>query len=120
MKTYEQGKAELDAKLNKLNQAIKHARKNTTYDFKCPQCKKITKKIVSYAKIGVGIKVCSAKCRAASYRDRKEKNLKEYYESQIHKLQRKIEELENETPRVHEDEIKGGWDEKETSKPAVR
>ena len=50
--------AELDAKLNKLNQAIKHARKNTTYDFKCPQCKKITKKIVSYAKIGVGIKVC--------------------------------------------------------------
>ena len=96
MKTYEQGKAELDAELNRLDKAIRYARKNITYDFKCPQCKKITKKVVSYAKIGVGIRVCSAKCRAASYRDRKEKNLKEHYESQIHKLQQKIKELENE------------------------
>ena len=51
---------------------------------------------MSYAKIGVGIRVCSAKCRSAAYRDRKEKGFKEFYESQIHKLQQKIKELKNE------------------------
>ena len=51
MKTYEQGKAELDAELRRLRDAIKFAKKSITYDFKCPQCKKTTKQIVNNAKI---------------------------------------------------------------------
>ena len=43
MKTYEQGKAELDAELNKLKQAMKDAKQNITYDFYCPSCEKIKK-----------------------------------------------------------------------------
>ena len=106
MKTYEQGKAELDAKLNKLNQAIKHARKNTTYDFKCPQCKKITKKmLVIRMKQGrEGLKYCHANCRQAAQRQRDKQKVVD----EITNLKNRIKELENETPRVHEDEIKGG------------
>ena len=44
MKTYEQGRAELDAELKRLNNAIKDAKQNITFDFHCPQCNK-TKKI---------------------------------------------------------------------------
>ena len=44
MKTYEQGKAELDAEIKKLNNAIKDAKQNITFDFYCPQCNK-TKKL---------------------------------------------------------------------------
>ena len=97
MKTYEQGKAELDAELIKLKQAIKDAKKNITYDFYCPQCKKTTKKIVSYAKIGGGIKVCSGKCRAAAYRERKEQAIRNDYESKIQSLKQKIRDLENDS-----------------------
>ncbi len=97
MKNYEQGKAELDAELNRLNQAIKYAKKNITYDFKCPQCKKITKKIVSHAKIGMGVKYCHANCRAAAFKVRKEKSVIDGYESEILILKNRIKELENDS-----------------------
>ena len=35
-----------------------------------------------------------------------------YFRSTINKLKEKIAELDNETPRVHEDEIEGGRDER--------
>jgi|TARA_R100000482_G_C5039415_1_gene107686 hypothetical protein len=96
MKTYEQGKAELDAELRRLRDAIKFAKKSITYDFKCPQCKKTTKQIVNNAKIGVGLKYCGANCRAKAYRQRKEQSIRDGYESEIYLLKQKITELENE------------------------
>ena len=95
MKTYEQGKAELDAELKRLNDAIKFAKKNITYDFKCPQCKKTTKKVVMWAKLGGGLRVCSEKCRAAAYRKRQKQSTKDY-RSEIQFLKQRIKELENE------------------------
>ena len=95
MKTYEQGKAELDAELKRLNDAIKFAKRNITYDFKCPQCKKTTKKVVMWAKIGGGIGVCSEKCRSAKYREKREQSSNDY-KSDIQSLKQKIKELENE------------------------
>ena len=100
MKTYEQGKAELDAELKRLNDAIKFAKKNITYDFKCPQCKKITKKRVWIATLGKrkktkgqGIVYCDANCRAKAYRQRKEQSIRDGYESEIHLLKQRITEL---------------------------
>ena len=95
MKTYKQGKAELDAELKRLNDAIKFAKRNITYDFKCPQCKKTTKKVVMWAKLGGGPRVCSEKCRGAAYRKRREQSTKGY-ESEIKLLKQRIKELENE------------------------
>ena len=43
MKTYKQGKVELDAELKRLNKAIKDAKQNITFDFHCPQCDKTKK-----------------------------------------------------------------------------
>ena len=97
MKTYEQGKAELDAELKRLNDAIKFAKRNITYDFKCPQCKETTKKVVNDAKIGLGTKYCSGACRAAAYRERKEQAIRNHYESQIQSLKQKIRDLENDS-----------------------
>ena len=96
MKTYEQGKAELDAELKRLNDAIRFARKNITYDFKCPQCNKIKQKVVSTARLGVGLKYCGQNCRSKAYRERKEQSMRDSYESEIHLLKQKIKELENE------------------------
>ena len=95
MKTYEQGKAELDAELKRLKDAMKFAKKNITYDFKCPQCKKTSKKVVAYAKIGGGIGVCSEKCRTAKYREKREQSIRDY-KCEIQSLKQKITELENE------------------------
>ena len=97
MKTYEQGRAELDAELKRLRDAIKFAKKSITYDFKCPQCKKTTKQIVNNAKIGVGLKYCNANCRAKAYRQRKEQSIRDGFESEIHLLKQKIKELENDS-----------------------
>ena len=97
MKTYKQGKAELDAELKRLRDAMKFAKKNITYDFKCPQCKETTKKVVNDAKIGLGTKYCSGACRAAAYRERKEQAIRNHYESQIQSLKQKIRDLENDS-----------------------
>lgn len=95
MKTYKQGKAELDAELKRLDDAIKFAKQNITYDFKCPQCKKTTKKVVMWAKLGGGLRVCSEKCRTAAYRKRQKQSNKDY-RSEIQFLKQRIKELENE------------------------
>ena len=97
MKTYEQGKAELDAELRRLRDAIKFAKKSITYDFKCPQCKRTTKQIVNNAKIGVGLKYCCANCRAKAYRQRREQSIRDGYESEIQSLKQKIRDLENDS-----------------------
>lgn len=105
MKTYEQGRAELDAELNRLKQAIKDAKQNITYDFYCPSCEKIKKIRVHCSNTGiVGKQYCCSNCRTKAYRKRKEAN--ERAEKQklglsgndykIYKLQQQIKELENE------------------------
>ena len=93
MKTYEQGKAELDAELKRLNDAIKFAKKNTTYDFKCPQCKKVKEILVIRMKQGrLGLKYCSSNCRGAAHRDKHKKK----FIDEITRLKNRIKELENE------------------------
>ncbi len=64
MKTYEQGRAELDAELKRLNNAIKDAKQNITFDFHCPQCNKTKKIRVHCSTTGRGgKKYCSHNCR---------------------------------------------------------
>ena len=97
MKTYEQGKVELDAELKRLNKAIKDAKQNITFDFHCPQCDKTKKIKVHLANTGRGGKqYCSHNCRTKAYRYRKQaKRLKKLglaYEK-IHELQLQIDEL---------------------------
>tara|TARA_R100000773_G_scaffold23592_1_gene20796 strand:- start:800 stop:1123 length:324 start_codon:yes stop_codon:yes gene_type:complete len=105
MKTYEQGKAELDAEIKKLNNAIKDAKQNITFDFYCPQCNKTKKIRVHCANNGrKGKKYCGHNCRTKAYRKRREAN--EQAERQrlglseldykIYKLKQKVTELENE------------------------
>jgi len=97
MKTYEQGKVELDAELNRLNKAIKDAKQNITYDFHCPSCNKIKKFKVHCGKNGKeGKKYCSSVCRNKAYRNRKQaKQLKKLglAHEKIHELQLQIDEL---------------------------
>ena len=97
MKTYEQGKEELDAELNRLKQAIKDAKQNITYDFRCPICNTFKKIKVHYGNTGQeGKKYCSSVCRTRAYRNRKQaKFLKELglAHEKIHELQLQIDEL---------------------------
>ncbi len=97
MKTYEQGKAELDAELKRLNKAIKDAKQNITFDFHCPQCDKTKKIKVHLANTGRGGKqYCGHVCRKKAYRNRKQaKQLKKLglAHEKIHELQLQIDEL---------------------------
>ena len=105
MKTYEQGKAELDAELDRLKQAMKDAKKNITYDFSCPSCKKVKKIRVHCSNTGiVGKQYCCSNCRTKAYRKRKEAREKAERQGlrlsevdyKIYKLQQQIKELKNE------------------------
>ena len=110
MKTYEQGRAELDAELKRLNNAIKDAKQNITFDFHCPQCNKTKKIRVHCATTGRGgKKYCDYNCRTKAYRKRREAN--EQVERQklglseldykILKLKQKITQLENQNEKKH-------------------
>ncbi len=97
MKTYKQGKTELDAELKRLNKAIKDAKQNITFDFHCPQCDKTKKIRVYLANTGRGGKrYCSHVCRNKAYRNRRQaielKKLGLAHEK-IHELQLQIDEL---------------------------
>ena len=97
MKTYKQGKAELDAELKRLNKAVKDAKQNITFDFHCPQCDKTKKIKVHLANTGRGGKqYCSHVCRNKAYRNRRQaiqlKKLGLAHEK-IHELQLQIDEL---------------------------
>jgi predicted nucleic acid-binding Zn ribbon protein len=97
MKTYEQGKAELDAELKRLNKAIKDAKQKITYDFHCPQCNKTKKFRVHCGNTGRGgKKYCSHNCRNLSYQRRKQaQKLKKLglADEKIYQLQLQIDEL---------------------------
>ena len=95
MKTYEQARKEYDKEIEEAQDRIKNIKATKTFDFKCPQCKKTTKKVVMWAKIGGGIGVCSEKCRSAKYREKREQSINDY-KSEIQSLKQKIKELENE------------------------
>jgi predicted RNA-binding Zn-ribbon protein involved in translation (DUF1610 family) len=106
MKTYEQGRAELDAELAKLKQAMKDAKNNITYDFHCPSCNKIKQVRVHCATTGNGGKqYCCSNCRTIAYRKRREAREKAERQElklsevdyKIHKLQQKIKELKNDS-----------------------
>ena len=97
MKTYKQGKAELDAELKRLNKAVKDAKQNITFDFHCPECNKTKKIRVHCANTGRGGKrYCSHVCRNKAYRNRRQaielKKLGLAHEK-IHELQLQIDEL---------------------------
>ena len=110
MKTYEQGRAELDAELRRLNNAIKDAKQNITFDFHCPQCNKTKKIRVHCSTTGRGgKKYCSHNCRTKAYRKRREANEQVERQRQglseldykIFKLKQKITQLENQNEKKH-------------------
>lgn len=72
MKTYEQGKKELDIELKRLNKEIKNAKQNITYELKCPSCNKVKSVRVYLAQNGLGRTYCSNSCRNKAYRIRKQ------------------------------------------------
>jgi len=91
MKTYEQAKKEYEEEIAKTLAHVKHIKKTKTFDFLCPQCKKVKKILVKRAKLGVGIKYCHANCRAIAHRDRKKAEI----DNIIQGLKDRIEELES-------------------------
>ena len=94
MKTYEQAKKEFDEQIAKCVARIYHIKKTKTFDFKCPQCKKVKKILVIRMKQGrQGLKYCHANCRQAAQRQRdKQKSVDE-----ITRLKKRIKELENDS-----------------------
>jgi len=73
MKTYEQAKQEFDEQIAKAFARINKIKKTKTFDFLCPQCKKVKKILVIRMKQGrQGLKYCSSNCRAAAQRQRDE------------------------------------------------
>jgi len=92
MKTYEQAKKEYEEEIAKTFDHVKHIKKTKTFDFLCPQCKKVKKILVLKMKQGSqGLKYCCTNCRAAAHRDRK----KAETDNIIQVLKDRIEELES-------------------------
>jgi hypothetical protein len=94
MKTYKQAKKEYDKQIQEAVDYIKHIKKTNTFDFPCPQCKKVKKILVIRMKQGrSGLKWCSNACRQRAQRARdKVKKL----EIKLGKAKDKVKELENE------------------------
>ena len=93
MKTYEQAKQEYDEQIAKAFARIDKIKKTKTFDFECPQCKKVKKILVIRMKQGrQGLKYCHANCRQAAQRQRD----KQKFIDEINILKKRIIELENE------------------------
>lgn len=91
MKTYEQAKKEFDQEIEKSLAYIKHIRTTKTFDFLCPQCKKVKKILVTRMKKGSqGLKYCHNNCRAAAQRQRDKQKVMD----EINSLKQRIKELE--------------------------
>ena len=93
MKTYEQAKQEYDEQIAKAFARIDKIKKTKTFDFLCPQCKKVKKILVIRMKQGrQGLKYCHANCRQAAQRQRDKQKVVD----EITNLKNRIKELENE------------------------
>ena len=93
MKTYEQAKQEFDEQIAKAFARINKIKKTKTFDFSCPQCKKVKKILVIRMNQGSqGLKYCSSNCRAAAQRQRD----KQKFVDEITSLKNRIKELEDE------------------------
>jgi len=96
MKTYEQARREYDKEIEEAQDRIKNIKATKTFDFKCPQCKKVKQILVIRMKQGrQGLKYCHANCRGAAQRQRD----KQKFTDEITRLKQKITELENENRR---------------------
>jgi len=92
MTTYEDAKKEFEDEIAKTLAHVKHIKETKTFDFLCPQCKKVKKILVLRMKQGrQGLKYCCVNCRAAAHRDRK----KAETDNIIQVLKDRIEELES-------------------------
>ena len=93
MKTYEQARKEYDKEIEEAQDRIKNIKATKTFDFKCPQCKKVKQILVIRMKQGrQGLKYCHANCRAAAQRKRD----KQKFIDEINSLKNRIKELEDE------------------------
>ena len=93
MKTYKQARKEYDKEIQEAQDRIKNIKATKTFDFKCPQCKKVKKILVIRMKQGrQGLKYCHANCRGAAQRQRD----KQKFIDEITRLKNRIKELENE------------------------
>ena len=94
MKTYEQARKEYDKEIKQAQDRIKSIKATKTFDFKCPQCKKVKKILVIRMKQGrLGLKYCSSNCRGAAHRDKHKKK----FIDEITRLKNRIKELENDS-----------------------
>ena len=94
MKTYEQARKEYDKEIKQAQDRIKSIKATKTFDFKCPQCKKVKEILVIRMKQGrLGLKYCSSNCRGAAHRDKHKKK----FIDQITRLKNRIKELENDS-----------------------
>ena len=93
MKTYEQARREYDKEIEEAQDRIKNIKATKTFDFKCPQCKKVKQILVIRMKQGrLGLKYCSPNCRGAAHRHKHKKK----FIDEITRLRKRVKELENE------------------------